>query len=119
MNRSGDDLDDPQLIRILRALADAKRLRMIREVAATGEMTCTAIGERLRMAQPTVSHHLKILGEAGVVQIRRDARCAYITVDHDALAALGRTLARSVREPVYRRAVKAALKRPRPRASTH
>jgi ArsR family transcriptional regulator len=118
MNRSGD-LDDQRLVRILRALADTKRLRMVREIAARGETTCTAIGERLRMAQPTVSHHLKILGEAGVVHIRRDARHAYITVEHDALAELGRTLARSVREPVYRRAIKASLKRPRPRTSTH
>ena len=61
---------DPD-VRLLAALADPTRLAIVRELAATTE-TCacdfTAIGD---VRQPTVSHHLRVLREAGVVTSER------------------------------------------------
>ena len=58
-------------VRLLAALADPTRLAIVRELAATTE-TCacdfTAIGD---VRQPTISHHLKVLREAGVVTSER------------------------------------------------
>ena len=61
---------DPD-VRLLAALADPTRLAIVRELAATSE-TCacdfTAIGD---VGQPTISHHLRVLREAGVVTSER------------------------------------------------
>ena len=61
---------DPE-VRLLAALADPTRLAIVRELAATTE-TCacdfTAIGD---VGQPTISHHLRVLLEAGVVTSER------------------------------------------------
>jgi ArsR family transcriptional regulator len=61
---------DPD-VRLLAALADPTRLAIVRELAATTE-TCacdfTAIGD---VGQPTISHHLRVLREAGIVMSER------------------------------------------------
>jgi DNA-binding transcriptional ArsR family regulator len=69
-------VDDRVLIRVLKALAEPRRLHMIQELAAAGELTCGQIGARLPLAQPTISHHLKVLNDAGLLVVRREAQHA-------------------------------------------
>ncbi len=75
-------MEDGQLVRILKALADSKRFRMVQELAAAGELSCGQLGSRFDLAQPTVSHHLKILVEAGVLVARQQAQHHLISVNH-------------------------------------
>jgi ArsR family transcriptional regulator len=75
-------MEDGQLVRILKALADSKRFRMVRELAAAGEMSCGQLGARFDLAQPTVSHHLKILVDAGVLVARQQGQHHFISVNH-------------------------------------
>jgi ArsR family transcriptional regulator len=75
-------MEDGQLVRILKALADSKRFRMVQELAAAGELSCGQLGARFDLAQPTVSHHLKILVESGVLVARQQAQHHFISVDH-------------------------------------
>ena len=74
-------MDDRTTIRVLKALAHPKRFQMVEKVADAGELCCGAIGECFEVAQPTISHHLKILGDAGVLKARREAQRAFISVD--------------------------------------
>jgi ArsR family transcriptional regulator, arsenate/arsenite/antimonite-responsive transcriptional repressor len=78
-------MDDKALVRALKALADPHRFKMIQEIATAGELSCGRIGERFPLSQPTISHHVKILTDAGLVVCRREAQHAFISVDRAAL----------------------------------
>ncbi|MZQ83314.1 metalloregulator ArsR/SmtB family transcription factor [Paenibacillus sp. 5J-6] len=56
----------------LNALAEPNRLQMI-ELLRVGPLTVGEIADRLCLRQPQVSKHLKILSEAGLVEVRADA----------------------------------------------
>jgi ArsR family transcriptional regulator len=88
MNR----LDDATLVRVLKALADPKRLRMVQEIAAAGELSCGEIGESFALAQPTISHHLKILADAGVLIVRESAQHRFISIDTALIREIARFL---------------------------
>ena len=76
-------MDEEKFVKILKALGDPKRLRMVQEVARAGELSCGQIGGRFRLSQPTISHHLKILAEAGLLQVREAGQQHFISVDLD------------------------------------
>src|SRR2546426_12600221 len=85
MKAGSKPLDDALLVRVLKALAHAKRFRMVQEIAAAGELSCGEIGERFQLAQPTISHHLKILHDAGILQVRREAQHGFLSVNRELL----------------------------------
>lgn len=57
---------------VLEALAQPTRLRIV-ELMRDGPLTVGAIAERLGLGQPQTSKHLRVLSEAGLVQVRVDA----------------------------------------------
>ncbi len=59
-------------VRIARALSDPTRFKLLRAIAARPDISCQELVRKLRVAQATVSHHLKILTAAGLVTVRRD-----------------------------------------------
>lgn len=73
-------MDDDDRIRVLKALAHPKRFRMIQEIAAAGELSCGQIGERFPLSQPTISHHLRILNDAGLLVVRRAGQHAFVSL---------------------------------------
>ena len=78
--------------RLLRALADPTRLSIVRQLAseaATCQCDLTACCE---LAQPTVSHHLKVLRDAGLVRAERRGTWTYYTLDSHGLARLTRVI---------------------------
>src|SRR5579863_7351220 len=82
------ELDDPALVRALRALGDPTRFRMVQEVAAGGELCCGQVAERFDVTQPTISHHLKVLFAAGVLSVRSQGKHRYISVNRPLLSSL-------------------------------
>jgi ArsR family transcriptional regulator len=79
---AGDStMTDTALLRLLKALAHPIRFRMVQEISAATELSCGEIGERFDLAQPTISHHLKILHDAGVLAVRRAAQHAFMSVN--------------------------------------
>lgn len=70
-------VDQPEDLRALRtfhkALADVNRLRIVRRLAEE-PATVTELIEHVGLSQPLVSHHLRRLREAGLVQTRRSGR---------------------------------------------
>jgi ArsR family transcriptional regulator len=61
---------DPDLA-MLTALADPVRLSIVRQLAQNGGVCACDLTECCTVSQPTVSHHLKVLREAGVVTSQR------------------------------------------------
>ncbi|MEU2545961.1 metalloregulator ArsR/SmtB family transcription factor [Streptomyces roseolus] len=55
-----------RLVEVLRALADPVRLEIVQRLAGTGEESCNALAGGLDVHQTTLSHHYRVLREAGV-----------------------------------------------------
>ncbi|NLA37498.1 MAG: helix-turn-helix transcriptional regulator [Actinobacteria bacterium] len=62
------------------ALADPVRLRLLALVAAAGEMCSCDLVEPLGKSQPTVSHHTKVLAEAGLIVGEKRGRWVWWSV---------------------------------------
>ncbi len=68
-------MTDEELVRVLKALGDTTRFRMVQEIAAgEGRLTCGQVAERFNLSQPTISHHMKILADAGILQGRYEGK---------------------------------------------
>ena len=82
------------LARLLKALADPTRLRLVSVVAARegGEACVCDLTEPLGLTQPTISHHLKILVEAGIFTRDKRGVWAYYSLVPAALSALSAVL---------------------------
>ena len=83
-----------ELARPLKALADPTRLRLVSMVAAHdgGEACVCDLTEPLGLTQPTISHHLKILVEAGIFTRDKRGVWAYYALVPSALDALSAVL---------------------------
>ena len=82
--------DADALARSLKALADPARLRLLSLIQAHpgGEACVCHLTEPLGLAQPTVSHHLKVLLTAGLVEREQRGSWAYFRVVPESLEAL-------------------------------
>lgn len=74
------------LAQVLKALADPVRLRLLDVVAACGEACACDLTEPVGRSQPTVSHHLSVLVEAGVLTREQRGRWAWYSVVPERLA---------------------------------
>ncbi|HUR69421.1 MAG TPA: metalloregulator ArsR/SmtB family transcription factor [Candidatus Thermoplasmatota archaeon] len=70
--------------RVLRALADPTRQHIVRMLGA-GELTAGEIAGAFDSARPTISKHLRVLREAGLVRVRADGRERFYAVEHGPL----------------------------------
>ena len=71
---------DPE-IQLLQALADPTRLAIVRQLAQDGEVCACDFTSCCDVRQPTVSHHLKVLREAGVVRSERRGSWIFYTLE--------------------------------------
>ncbi|MFC8600568.1 ArsR/SmtB family transcription factor [Isoptericola sp. NPDC057191] len=90
------------LARSFKALADPARVQLLAIVAAQpGAEACVCdLTEPVGLSQPTVSHHLKILVEAGLLEREQRGRWAYFSLVPDAVAGLAASLSSAVPTPV-------------------
>jgi ArsR family transcriptional regulator len=72
---SGEDAD--RMASALRVLADPVRLQIVSLLAGTEEACVCELTPALGVSQPTVSHHLRVLSEAGLLQRQQRGRWAY------------------------------------------
>jgi len=84
-----------QLASLFKALSDPVRVRLLRHIATSEHGTACAchLPTTLGISQPTLSHHLKKLTEAGLVTREQRGRWAHYTVLPEAIAQLGAFLA--------------------------
>ena len=96
-------LDDARLVRVLKALADPTRFRMVQEIGAAGELSCSEVQARFDFSQPTISHHLKILVDAGVLRQRAEGKHHFTSVDHELIDTVIGTVPARLSGPPKRR----------------
>ena len=80
-----------RVLRFFKTLADASRLRML-GVLASGERSVDELAALLDLRPPTVSHHLALLRELGVVKMRAEGNVHVYRLDDEALRALSRDI---------------------------
>jgi DNA-binding transcriptional ArsR family regulator len=89
------DRTNDRLVKVAKALGDPTRLDLLRRIAAAGEIRCKDLVALFPVAQATVSHHLKILVDAGLIVARREGQFGYYSLRAGALdehsALLGKT----------------------------
>jgi ArsR family transcriptional regulator len=75
---------------LFRALADPARVKILNLLATSDAPVCACEFEpALGLAQPTVSHHLKKLTDAGLLEREERGRWAYFSLNREALALVG------------------------------
>ncbi len=65
------------MAKIAQALSDPTRLSILEQIAAADELSCSDVVSEHRLAPGTVSHHLKTLAEAGLIETRREGQFIY------------------------------------------
>ena len=79
---------------VFRALSDPARVMILDILATSGEPVCVCnLLEPLHLSQPTVSHHLKTLATAGLLERERRGRWAYYSLRPAAAARIAQLLA--------------------------
>lgn len=66
--------------RIFKAFCDENRL-MILEMLQSGEKCACVLLEKLTITQPTLSHHMKLLQESGIVVPRKEGKWTHYSID--------------------------------------
>ena len=116
-------LDEAQFSRIAKALADPQRCEILERTAA-GELCCSEIVAECAVSQATISHHLKELATAGLLERRKKGQFAYFQFRPEVMSAyldeLGRRMRLGSRSPQTRTAKETdhavVPSRPRPRS---
>jgi ArsR family transcriptional regulator, arsenate/arsenite/antimonite-responsive transcriptional repressor len=71
-------MNSGQFHRISKALADPRRYEILSRIATCPELACNAIRGELPITAATLSHHVKELANAGLIEIRRKGQFAYL-----------------------------------------
>lgn len=90
-------MDRSEIEKISKALADKTRLRIFEAISASKQMNCGEIVSMRGVTRATVSHHLKILSEAGLIACRREGQFVYSEAVPETIAAYARALAKMAR----------------------
>jgi ArsR family transcriptional regulator, arsenate/arsenite/antimonite-responsive transcriptional repressor len=96
---SGRVSTQDQDIRLLQAAADPTRLAILRQLASNDEVCACDFTECCTVSQPTVSHHLRVLREAGWVESERRGSWVWYRLRPEAAARL-RAIAGGLAQPL-------------------
>ena len=87
-------MDAKKIERISKALADQTRLRIYGVIAGKENLTCSELVTRHGVTPATISHHLKILMDAGLIECRKEGQCVHSRTVPETIAEYGAALAR-------------------------
>jgi len=85
-------MDRAHVEKIAKALADKTRLRIFEAISASRHMNCGEIVSMRGVTPATVSHHLKILSEATLIECRREGQFVYSQAVPETIEAYTRAL---------------------------
>ena len=87
-----DEAEVAQVATVLAALGDATRLKMVQLLAGHDSLCVCELQQAFDLGQPTISHHLRILRQANLVEVVRRGTWAYYSLRRDAMKHLVRDL---------------------------
>lgn len=86
-------LTTKQIEKISKALGDAHRLKILQHISKKGGCgQCADIQEESPLAQPSISHHLKVLAEAGLIEAEKEGRNHKYTLNEKLLKEYTQTI---------------------------
>jgi ArsR family transcriptional regulator len=74
----------PQPVEFAKALADSTRQKIM-QLICCGWLSVNEIVEQMQVTQPTISHHLAILKEAGLVNVREEGKQTFYSLNQERL----------------------------------
>ena len=86
-------MERARIEKISKALADATRLRIFEAISTKKEMICGELVAMRGVTPATISHHLKILAEAGLIECRRKGQFVHNRVVPETITEYSRALA--------------------------
>lgn len=78
-------LDPNQTTTVLKAISDPIRWDIVRQMTEVDELACQTLETRLPISKPTISYHIRVLAQAGLVRVRKEGRYFFYTLQRDAL----------------------------------
>jgi len=87
-------MENKKIERISKALSDETRLRIYGVIAANKKLTCSELVTLHGVTPATISHHLKILADAGLIECRKEGQFVYSRTVSETIAEYGAALAR-------------------------
>ncbi len=76
-------LKESNIIKIAKALNDRTRIKLLQEIASKGTITCTDALSIAKLSQPTVSHHINLLINSGLVNAKKDGRHLILSINKE------------------------------------
>lgn len=76
---------EDQLIEVLGILSESVRFKILSLIASRGEITAKDILSEFDFTQPTLSHHMSCLEQAGLVNVERKGRFAFYSINKDTI----------------------------------
>ncbi len=89
-----------EYIRVFRAFTDENRVRVLELLCKDGEQCACILLDDLKISQPTLSHHMKILCDAGIVKSRAVGKWSYYSINDSGCEYASRLLNAIVRRDV-------------------
>lgn len=77
--------NEEQFIKVLSVLSESVRYRILSLIASKGELTAKDILSEFDFSQPTLSHHMMCLTEAGLVNVERKGRFAVYSINKETI----------------------------------
>ncbi len=84
-NQMWEIMDLEKTALLFKALGDENRLRILELIAAKEDLCACRILDELEITQPTLSHHMKILKDAGLVNARKQGRWMHYSISDGAM----------------------------------
>ena len=85
-------MNAPDAALICRALSDTNRLQIV-ELLTQGEQCTCVLLEHFKITQPTLTHHMRVLAECGLLKSRKDGRKTFYSLDCGTLRAFRKYIA--------------------------
>jgi ArsR family transcriptional regulator len=88
---------EDDIVKIAKALSDKTRIRILKEIAGKGSISCKDAEKVVGLSQPTVSHHLKVLADAGLLNTEKEGRHVIMSVNKKTLKVFTLMIADSIK----------------------
>lgn len=83
MTKARKHLTDDQMQAIARAVADPRRFAILQQIARQDACPCGSLEAQKLLSPATISHHIKELADAGLIDVQREGRCASLSLQRD------------------------------------